>query len=110
MHRAASAAVAATFVAALIGCTGLLGGSDGVDPEVQDALDAIISQGGYHYRLHDTVLRVFGSDQQTRIFTLDYVMGKRQATTTVLASSGGSTSSEDESVVMPWRRKFSDSG
>lgn len=63
------------------------------DIPVIDALDAIISQAGFHYRLAGGLLRVYGSDRQTRIFTLDYVTGQRQGRSTMSATSGGMSSS-----------------
>jgi MSHA type pilus biogenesis protein MshL len=67
------------------------------DLPVIDALDAIISQAGFHYRLANGLLRVYGSDRQTRIFSLDYVTGQRQGRSTMSATSGGMSGTNRES-------------
>jgi len=67
------------------------------DVPVEEALDAILSQAGFHYRLRDGLLRVFGDGLQTRIFTVDYIMGVRTGTTRLSASSGGMQRGSDAS-------------
>jgi len=65
------------------------------DKALDAVLDAIISQSGYHYRLHDGPLRVYGEGLQTRMFTVDYVTGIRIGSTRLAASSGGGGESSD---------------
>lgn len=57
---------------------------------LRDALDAIISPAGYHYHLGERLLRVYGREVQTRLFTLNYITGIRSGITQLSASSGSS--------------------
>jgi MSHA type pilus biogenesis protein MshL len=61
------------------------------DATLEQALDALVLQRGYGYRLEDGVLRVMQSPMETRFFTLDYVSISRigVGTTVVQRSLSG---------------------
>jgi MSHA biogenesis protein MshL len=60
---------------------------------VQDALDAIIIPAGYAYTVGENLLRVYGGEVQTRLFTLNYMTGVRSGITQLSASSGSASGS-----------------
>jgi len=64
---------------------------------VREALDAVVPPAGFHYELQDGLLKVHGAILETRLFTLNYIVGIRMGTTQLSASSGsagGGSSSE----------------
>lgn len=55
---------------------------------VREALDAVVPPAGFHYALEDGLLKVHGALLETRLFTLNYMVGIRMGTTQLSASSG----------------------